>query len=46
MAAPAGGDNKAFFEKAKKDLPGSYYFLYRIVDRVARANVLHATLPL
>jgi predicted Zn-dependent protease len=42
-AAPAGGDNKAFFEKAKKDLPGSYYFLYRIVDRVARANGLDET---
>lgn len=42
-SAPAGGDNKAFFEKAKKDLPGSYYFLYRIVDRVARANGLDET---
>jgi predicted Zn-dependent protease len=32
--------NSAFFKKAKQDLPEPYYFLYRIIDRLARANGL------
>jgi len=32
--------NSAFFRQAQKELPGSYYFLYRVVDRLARANDL------
>lgn len=32
--------NTAFFRQAQKELPGSYYFLYRVVDRLARANDL------
>lgn len=35
--------NTAFFQKAQKDLPEPYYFLYRIVDRLARANNLDTT---
>ncbi|MFN5463566.1 MAG: M48 family metallopeptidase [Cyanobacteriota bacterium] len=35
--------NTAFFQQAKKDLPEPYYFLYRIVDRLARANQLDTT---
>lgn len=32
--------NTAFFRQAQKELPGAYYFLYRVVDRLARANDL------
>jgi len=32
--------NSAFFRQAQKELPGTYYFLYRVVDRLARANAL------
>lgn len=37
------GRNSAFFQKAKKELNPTYYFLYRIVDRLARANGLDQT---
>lgn len=44
LLAQAGGGqvtrNTAFFQKAKKELPEGYYFLYRVVDRLARANNL------
>lgn len=46
LAQPPGGGshhNSAFFKKAKQELNESYYFLYRIVDRLARANQLDSS---
>lgn len=40
LAQAGATRNTAFFQKAQKDLPANYYFLYRIVDRLARANGL------
>jgi len=43
LAQAGATRNTAFFQKAQKDLPANYYFLYRIVDRLARANGLDQT---
>lgn len=41
QTSPGGASrNSAFFQKAQRELSGNYYFLYRIVDRLARANDL------
>lgn len=42
-AAPAGGDREAIYGRAKKELPADLYAVYRIIDRIARANGLDET---
>lgn len=39
-AAAGATRNTTFFKKAQQELAGNYYFLYRIIDRLARANSL------
>jgi len=39
QSKPAAGST-AIYERAKKQLPKDIYVLYRIVDRIARANGL------
>lgn len=42
-AAPVGGDRDAVYGRAKKELPADLYAVYRIIDRIARANNLDET---
>jgi len=40
LLAQASGSNRAYYDKAKRELGEPYYSMYRIVDRLARANAL------
>ena len=40
LLAQASGSNRAYYDNAKRELGEPYYSMYRIVDRLARANAL------
>ncbi len=40
QAKPAAGNAEAHFNRARQELPEDYYLLYRIMERISRANQL------